>query len=123
MPNGSHMKATKFEQEVGRVKSLLDELVGRVFNHSKSSYHKEVYDLGITIEQADNLVAELCTKCEELGIEGIKQRSLELQIWWRDHQLADNKKAEEILENLRKQQIKHDAYKKLTAEEREILGV
>lgn len=53
-------------------------------------FDKRVYSKTITKEDLDEKTAELCSKLKE--IEDVSKYSLELQMWWRDHQIADQKR-------------------------------
>lgn len=61
--------------------------------------------------------------CEWIGQhpDTIREQSLEMQIWWRDHQLADKaREAREALERKR-EELRASALNKLTAEELDAL--
>ena len=118
--DSSYMEATGLEREMGRVYSLLEEVSGEIFDHSKSDYHPRVYSESISRETGDIWVKRLCAKCKRLGPQ-ITDYSLELQMWWRDHQIADAKRESKEEEERRKQQIKRDALNKLSKKERDVL--
>ena len=74
----------------------------------------------------DKDVAQLCSACkkiEEVVINGVKNYSLELQIWWRDHQKADKERIKES--KLKEEEIKltKSALSKLTKKERKVLNL
>jgi hypothetical protein len=92
------MEATSREIELSKVVQLLDELEGKPLSHNYGrGYDSRVYCQNISKEQADLWVSTLCAKLTKLG-KKVKKYSLEMQIWWRDHQLADKARieAEEI---------------------------
>lgn len=99
--DSSYMNPTGREQEVGLVRSPLDELDGKEFDHARSAHHPLVYCQGPDQERDDAWVADLCSRCAALG-DGIRKHSLELQMWWRDHQKEDG-------ERIRRQQDSIDA--------------
>ena len=90
---------TREELEEARLHAFLDE-IGDTF---QGRHH--------TI---DSMAQTLCGWCQA---HDVKAQSLELQIWWRDHQLWDAKrKADEAAEAERKR-LKAQALKKLTPAE------
>ena len=76
---------------------------------------------GHTQRDLDHSTRLLCSRMREE--QNISKYSLEMQIWWRDHQIADKKREEEMLEDVKRRSIKETALSKLTREEREILGL
>lgn len=74
--NSDYLEANDYERELSRVACLLDELDGKPIDQSHwrgsaGPYHPAVYSRCITKEDADRMY------------------SLEMQMWWRDHQAAD----------------------------------
>ena len=90
--DSSHLNARGDEIEMSRVFLLLDEVNGGSPPDTRSSawsgYDSRAYGKSIPSAVQDNLVADLCGKCRALG-PAIRTKSLELQVWWRDHQRAD----------------------------------
>lgn len=122
--NCDYMEPTARERELGKIKSLLDELDRKEFNHAKSDMHPEVYNQGITTVTADVWISELCQRCRRIDHIGeLTKFSLELQMWWRDHQIKDAKHLAEAEEMVHELEIKQRALGKLTDREREILGI
>lgn len=112
--NSDYLNATGFEKSLSKVACLLDELEGKPINPSHwSGYHPRVYgsySQGI----GDIMVAELCSKLKKLDVSKL---SLEMQIWWRDHQKADKAREAEEKEAERKSKLIQSAVNKLTPEE------
>jgi len=105
------------EIETSRVACLLDEIEGKTWSKREwGGYHPDVY-CKYNKKFADELVSELCSKLKTLDV---TQYSLEMQIWWRDHQIADENREKEIK---RKKELKKQALSKLSQEEKEILGL
>jgi hypothetical protein len=105
------MEPDSRELELSKVRTFLDETDGKGF-HKKHycGYHPEVYNKGVSKETSDKWVAELCARCQMLDI---TKQSLELQIWWRDHQEWDeDRKREERLKKMEELQEKIDALTK-----------
>jgi hypothetical protein len=99
----------------------LDELDGLEVSPSDwLGYHPRAYGCNPRIDQVDNATALACARISD---KDPTQYSLELQIWWRDHQRADRnrRKAEELKATLVAE--KQAVLSKLTAREREILGL
>lgn len=93
MPCASeYMEPTLREVELSRIMSCLDELEGRTFDHKKAwqGYHHEVYCKDTSQERLDANTRILCGALKRTPKEEIRELSLELQIWWRDHQASEN---------------------------------
>ena len=89
--NCDHMESSALECEASRLVVLLDEMAGLGSPNPKTygdGYDKRVYGRA-TRKMADEMTAKLCGL---LSAEGVAGRSLEMQVWWRDHQTADEKK-------------------------------
>ena len=74
-----------------------------------------------TEEDCSNWTRKLCEMCTEKGV--TSDNSLELQIWWRDHQAADLRRQKE---EAAKEKLKVDriaALAKLSDYEKKILGL
>ncbi len=81
--DGSYMDPNHKEVDAARVACLLDELDGKPIDRDYwQGYHPATYCKRFNL---DSMVAELCSKLQSV----VKQYSLEMQIWWRDHQEAD----------------------------------
>lgn len=70
--------------------------------------------------QMDKNTAKLCSI---LQTKDVTQYSLEMQMWWRDHQIADKKRIQEELEAEKTEAARKRAIAKLTPYERELLGL
>ena len=78
------MLASQREINASRVCCLHDELDGKPFNREHwSGYHPLAYS---THYDLDKGVAHLCARLKAIDV---TQYSLEMQMWWRDHQIAD----------------------------------
>jgi hypothetical protein len=66
--------------------------------------------------------ALLCNWCKA-NKDKVKNYSLELQIWWRDHQRADMRREEKERRERETNELKAKALAKLTEEERRALGI
>jgi len=88
---------------------FLDELAG------KSPKDRPWHYLRVDQGDLDRLTAHLCGKLKSVDVTSY---SLELQIWWRDHQKADRDREENRVLELR-----NAALAKLTDEECRLLGV
>lgn len=98
--NSDYLNATTFERDMSRVILLLKEIAtGIPVNPSSPEWQGYLPGIFITRipskEEADKLVAGLCYFC---SLDDVTKYSLEMQVWWRDHQKADElriKKEEE----------------------------
>jgi hypothetical protein len=68
------------------------------------------------VKKLDQHTRTLCSWCKQYPNE-VKNKSLELQIWWRDHQIEDARKAEAQKRQLRNARLVEQARSKLTKEE------
>ena len=75
----------------------------------------------------DKLARIACKAMTELAEQGRAEflvlRDDEVREWWHQHQEADRKAQEAKLEKQRLAKIKKDALKKLTDEEKKVLGI
>ena len=117
--DSSHLEATHKEREMSKVACLLDELNGkkRINRDHWGGYHPRVYNQRV---DADEMTAELCSRLQRLDV---SQCSLEMQIWWRDHQEADRSRAQAAVARAKTDKQKKAALAKLTPHERKLLGL
>lgn len=117
--NSDYMNASGKEIALSRVACLLDELNGKqeIDRSHWEGYHPRVYSQRV---DGDALVAELCDRLQK---EDVSKRSLEMQIWWRDHQKADKERLEREMQQQKTESEKSAALEKLTPYERKLLGV
>lgn len=116
--NSDYMEATNQEREISRVACLIDELNGQTFNPSHwHGYHPQVY--------CQPYDADLMTKslCERLQKVEISDYSLEMQMWWRDHKIADRERLARELAETEDKDARKAAIAKLTSHERRLLGL
>lgn len=123
--DSSYMNANDLEKELSRVLLLLEELkTGKPIDPKSSDwggYLPGVYGDGQSSlrRRADIAVAELCSKLQR--IPDIQRYSLEMQMWWREHQEADRQREKQEFENKKKHQTRIAALAKLSEEERQSL--
>lgn len=118
--NSDYLEATWEERKFSQIACMIEELRdGKpIDSHHWSGYHPSVYSNSKT--HRDALVSELCSLCQKANI---TKCSLEVQIWWRDHQIADNKRIQSEIESEKTEQAKKAALAKLTDYERGLLGI
>lgn len=89
--DSSYMEPSTKELEMSKVATFLDEIKKGVepAQNNLKGFHPNIYNNNLSDSQCDALVAELCKLCQEIDV---TTYSLELQIWWRDHQAADMKR-------------------------------
>ena len=108
--NSDYLESTNAEKNSVIVLTLLKEL------GIKTGYYDSYYGRVKTLSRD---VAMLCEACQKVDV---KKYSLELQIWWRDHQKADKERIKEELKAIKLEKQKKKAIAKLTPYERKLLG-
>lgn len=93
----AHDKERTKEMTMSKVFLLLDELDGKGPPDYHRFYHG--YDIRASGEQlsqkeCDDLTANLCQRIQ--AIPDLTKYSLEMQMWWRDHQEQDRKRREDL---------------------------
>ena len=98
--NSDHLNATELEKELSVIYALLDELHLNLppSNNFGNGYDKRVYDKGFSKNHLDKKTAELCGKLQN---EDVSKFSLEMQMWWRDHQKADKDRLQKEIKSKR----------------------
>lgn len=116
-----YMEPTQFEIENSKVLALLEELKTNILPnyYGDGSFHK-VYGLS-NQSIVDKNTKKLCTLLQKK--KDISKMSLEMQLWWRDHQALDKKRITEELAQKKTEKAKQTAIAKLTPLERELLGL
>jgi len=117
--NSDYLDPDNRERELSRVACLLDEIAGKqpIDRDHWRGFHPLVYNKN---PDGDAMVVKLCAALQSCDV---AKFSLEMQIWWRDHQAADK---ERIVRDLKKAQTNAErdaALEKLTQHERSLLGV
>lgn len=117
--NSDYLNPTHEEKELSQIACLLDELDGKkkIDKSHWSGHHPKVYGKRVN---GDELIAKLCSRLKK---EDVSKRSLEMQIWWRDHKRADKKRIANEAANRKFSLERKAAIKKLTAKERRLLGL
>ena len=119
--NSDYLEANGMEIEHSKVLALLKELkTGKLPSFFGDGYHKDVYNK-TTKGILDEKVAELCSKLQD--VEDIKKYSLEMQMWWRDHQKADKARIKRIAQSKKEAKDKEELLLKLSPYEKKLLGI
>jgi hypothetical protein len=72
---------------------VIDEFSGKApTRSSRNGYHPGAYNRALTRAHMDKIIAKACQLCRDAGPETLKQMTLETQMWWRDHQVIDERK-------------------------------
>jgi len=112
--NCDHIEPNYRERESAKVIDLLVE-VGLLREDKAQGIYGDVVNLDFHTEQ-------LCDFCQQDN--GYVSRcSLELQMWWRDHQKADKERLKQEQMEAKTDEEKSVALKKLSPYERELLGL
>ena len=92
-----YMEPTMHETENAKVLAIIEELkTGKLPSWYGNGSYTEVYSL-TTQKILDTNTEKLCSALQKLSKKKISESSLELQMWWRDHQEADKKRIKEEL--------------------------
>lgn len=120
--NSDYLESDHKEVEMSRVCCLIDELDGlQSINRSHwDGYHPNVYNKGLSQQSQDQLVDKLCKRLQRRDVTKL---SLEMQIWWRDHQKADKARLQEEMKQLKDKRLRKAALAKLSPYEQQLLGV
>lgn len=119
--NSDYLEANGMEIEHSKVLALLRELkTGKLPSFFGDGYHKDVYNK-TTKGILDEKVAELCSKLQD--VEDVKKYSLEMQMWWRDHQKADKARIKRIAQSKKEAKDKEELLSKLSPYEKKLLGI
>ena len=119
--NSDYLEANGMEIEHSKVLALLKELkTGKLPSFFGDGYHKDVYNK-TTKGILDEKVAELCSKLQD--VEDVKKYSLEMQMWWRDHQKADKARIKRIARSKKEAKDKEELLSKLSPYEKKLLGI
>ncbi len=112
--DSSHCAPLSEETESSKVRELLREVAGQPFNHQK---RHEYYG---NVKTLDKDTATLCEACKNLDV---SKYSLELQLWWRDHQKADAEKDRQTDVQRIRAALQRSGLSKLNIAERVALGL
>lgn len=118
-----YLEPTQAEIENSKVLALIDEVkTGKLPKYFGEGSSEKVY--GKTTQAIlDKNTKKLCTALQGISNYKIKKSSLELQIWWRDHQKMDKKHLKEDLDKIKDEKDKKKAIAKLTPREKKLLGI
>ena len=108
--NCDHMEPSLHERESRKLMELLAEIG---MHEGEIPYYGEVS----AIHEHTAILCEFCQNND------VTKHSLELQIWWRDHQNADKARIERELQEQKEDQDRDAALSKLTPYERKLLGL
>ena len=117
------LEASDLEIKGSRVLTFLEEMkTGTLPDKSHlEGYHPRAYCPSLRPEILDEKTAELCELCQQRDTTKL---SLELQIWWRDHQAGEERRASEDAESLKQKNLRQmgqSSLEKLTLEEQKAL--
>ena len=120
--NSDYLESDHKEVEMSHVCCLIDELDGQQsINRSHwDGYHPNVYNKHLSQRSQNQLVDKLCKRLKRRDVTKL---SLEMQIWWRDHQKADKARLQEEMKQLKDKKLRKAALAKLSPYEQQLLGV
>lgn len=106
--NSDCMEATSIERKMSEIYYFLTELkTGK--QQKIDSYHPDVYCKHLTKKICDAKTKLLCGLLQKIS--NIPELSLELQMWWRDHQEIDRIKLLSQSEKENTEQVKLEQFK------------
>lgn len=115
--NSQYMDPTQLEVNTSIVCALLEETkTGNLPTYYGNGNSHVAYNCS-SEQRLDNITAELCSRLQNLNV---KDFSLEMQMWWRDHQEADTKRLKRKIQECKDRDA---AISKLTPYERRLLGI
>ena len=122
-----HMEPNKEETALSKVLAFLDEIkTGKLSPSAFAGGHRGAYNKA-SKEKMDKKTAELCGILKETDV---TKYSLEMQMWWRDHQKFDKqrKASERKRKASERKEVKHEAARKealakLSDKDKEALGL
>ena len=116
--NSDYLEPNQNEIHLVKIEALLEELqTGNLPDWYGNGGHHSVYNKATDKRLHDATVA-LCAKLQT--IPDVKVYSLEMQMWWRDHQAADAKRLKKEIEEFKD---KEKALAKLSDYEKKLLGL
>jgi hypothetical protein len=119
--NSDYMNATQHEINLSVVYGLLDEInTGKLPENFGDGYDKRTYSIGLSKEHLDEKTEELCSKLQNTDV---SKFSLEMQIWWREHQKADKDRLQKEMSEQKDNEVREIALSKLSDYERKLLGL
>ena len=119
--NSDYLNPNDQEIEYSKVLALLVEVeTGKLPPSYGDGFFVECYNR-TTKKLLDEAVEMLCNKCQE--IKDIENYSLEMQMWWRDHQKADKERLGQEIIEAQERNEKNIALSKLTDYEKNLLGL
>lgn len=123
--DSSYLRASEAEVACSQVECFIDELDGKQIDEGwRAGYHPRVYNCGASRKMLDQRIARLCALLKEHDHNvGVRSLSLELQIWWRDHQRADRLRKQAEKDSAEEKALRLSGLAKLTPEERIALGL
>ena len=115
--NSDHCGPDGREIESARIIKFLDQIGILEGDIPMNGFQPSVYG---DVSKLDKHTAQLCDFCSK---NDITKYSLELQIWWRDHQEVDKQRVEKELAAKKTEEERKEVLNKLTEHERKILGL
>lgn len=108
-------------KQYSHIYKMLQEIAGKPVDYTDNMIIKDVIFWSTT--DADKHINKLCKQLTLMSPAKIRNCSLELQIWWRDHQIADKLREERERKEMQERKERETILKKLTSREKKILGL
>lgn len=124
--NSEYLNPNSRERDGSKVLALLDELRTGTLDKNLygSGYQSFRPGFGTGVYYDGNLDKDVEALCTLLHAEyNIAEYSLEMQMWWRDHQEADRLRVNREIQKAANDQDKVEALAKLSPHEKKLLGL
>ena len=126
--DSAYLEPNHREKDGSKVLALLDELRTGTLDKKLygSGYQGFNPGFGTGIYYDGNLDTDVAALCTLLGAENflnIAEYSLEMQMWWRDHQEADKIRISREIQKAANDHDKAEALAKLSPHEKKLLGL
>jgi hypothetical protein len=118
--NSDYLEPSQGEKNLAVIYGLLDELqTGQLPQEFGRGTDPRAYNKA-NKKHLDDKTEELCSKLQTTDV---TKYSLEMQMWWRDHQRADKERVDREFQKQQTEEAKRSALSKLTDYERRLLGL
>lgn len=123
--DSAYLEPNQKEKNGSKVLALLDELRTGTLDKQLygSGYESFNPGFGTGNYYKGNLDRDVAALCTFLAVEDVTHYSLEMQMWWRDHQEADKLRIAREIQKATNDFDKEEVLKKLSPHEKKLLGL
>ena len=112
-----YMEPNAAEKAAGKIELLLEEV--KIGSPVNPDAYRVAHKYNVSQDELDQMTADLCSELQ--GIGDVSVYSLELQVWWRDHQAADARRVKDEIQAHQDEADRKAAIAKLSPHERSLL--